>query len=37
MNQTLIQKVTDEILYLPEVTSVGIIGDPGCEGMEPII
>lgn len=33
MNQTLIQKVTDGILYLPEVTSVGIIGDPGCEGM----
>ena len=28
-----IQKVKESILYLPQVSSMGIIGDPGCEGL----
>ena len=28
-----LQKVKDSILYLPEVHSIGVIGDPGCEGL----
>lgn len=28
-----LQKVKESILYLPEVHSVGVIGDPGCEGL----
>lgn len=28
-----VQKVTEEILNLPHVKTVGILGDPGCEGL----
>lgn len=27
------QKVQDSIIYLPDVHSIGVIGDPGCEGL----
>lgn len=33
MNRSRIQKVKDSVIYLPEVTSIGVIGDPGCEGL----
>lgn len=33
MNTKRLQKVQDSIIYLPEVHSVGVIGDPGCEGL----
>lgn len=33
MDRRRIQKVKDAILYLPQVTSIGVIGDPGCEGL----
>lgn len=33
MNKSRIQKVKDSITYLPQVTSIGVIGDPGCEGL----
>ena len=33
MNRSRIQKVEDSIVYLPQVTSMGVIGDPGCEGL----
>ena len=33
MQKKKIQKVQAPILYLPEVNSVGVIGDPGCEGL----
>lgn len=33
MNRSRIQKVEDSIIYLPQVTSMGVIGDPGCEGL----
>ena len=28
-----IQKIEDSIVYLPGVRSVGVIGDPGCDGL----
>lgn len=28
-----LQKVTEPVIYLPEVHSIGIIGDPGCDGL----
>ncbi|MDD7739169.1 MAG: ferritin family protein [Fusicatenibacter sp.] len=28
-----LQKVQDSILYLPDIHSIGVIGDPGCEGL----
>ena len=33
MNKIKIQKVMQPILQLPEVKSLGVIGDPGCEGL----
>ena len=33
MNKMKIQKVMQPILQLPEVKSLGVIGDPGCEGL----
>lgn len=33
MGRSRIQKVEDAIVYLPQVTSMGVIGDPGCEGL----
>ena len=33
MNRSRIQKVEESIVYLPQVTSMGVIGDPGCEGL----
>lgn len=33
MNRSRIQKVKDSVIYLPEITSIGVIGDPGCEGL----
>lgn len=33
MEQPKIQKITQDIIQLPKVRSVGIIGDPGCEGL----
>lgn len=31
--QEKMQRVTEAILRLPEVRSIGVIGDPGCEGL----
>lgn len=28
-----LQKVQESIIYLPNVHSIGVIGDPGCEGL----
>lgn len=28
-----VQKIEEQILHLPQVHSVGVIGDPGCEGL----
>ena len=33
MNKMKIQKVMQPILHLPDVKSLGVIGDPGCEGL----
>lgn len=33
MNKNKIQKVMQPILQLPHVKSLGVIGDPGCEGL----
>lgn len=33
MGKNRIQKVTQPILRLPQVNSIGVIGDPGCEGL----
>lgn len=33
MNKMKIQKVMQPILQLPQVKSMGVIGDPGCEGL----
>lgn len=33
MEKNRIQKVTQPIIHLPRVNSVGVIGDPGCEGL----
>lgn len=33
MNKNKIQKVMQPILHLPDVKSLGVIGDPGCEGL----
>lgn len=33
MEKQKIKKVSEEILSLPEVCSIGVIGDPGCEGI----
>lgn len=27
------QKVQDSMIHLPDVHSIGVIGDPGCEGL----
>ena len=33
MNNNKIQKVSESIIRLPGVRSIGVIGDPGCEGL----
>ena len=33
MEKNKIQKVNEPIVYLSGVTSLGVIGDPGCEGL----
>ncbi len=33
MKKQKIKKVSEEIVELPEVHSIGVIGDPGCEGL----
>ena len=33
MNKNRIQKVEQPIIHLPWVNSMGVIGDPGCEGL----
>ena len=33
MNKKRLIKVMDSIIYLPDVHSIGVIGDPGCEGL----
>lgn len=33
MNEKKIQKVMEPVLHLPHVRSMGVIGDPGCEGL----
>ena len=33
MEKNKIQKVTEPIIRLPHMTSMGVIGDPGCEGL----
>ena len=33
MEKNKIQKVNEPIIYLSGVTSLGVIGDPGCEGL----
>ena len=33
MEKVKIQKVTQSIIRLPGVRSIGIIGDPGCDGL----
>lgn len=33
MDRNRIQKVIQPIIHLPQVYSVGVIGDPGCEGL----
>ena len=33
MKKNRIQKVTQPIIRLPQVSSMGVIGDPGCEGL----
>ena len=33
MDKNKIQKVSDPIIRLADVHSMGVIGDPGCEGL----
>ena len=33
MKESLIQRVEKDMVFLPDVTSVGLIGDPGCDGL----
>lgn len=33
MEKNRIQKITEPIIRLPQVKSMGVIGDPGCEGL----
>ena len=33
MQEKKIIKVTDKIIHIKDIHSVGIIGDPGCEGL----
>ena len=34
MDKNKIQKVSDPIIRLADVHSMGVIGDPGCEGLQ---
>lgn len=33
MREKKLQKVTEDIVRLPDVRTIGVIGDPGCEGL----